>query len=192
LELQYDYLTAYFDFFNPSGPTVALKIAKKYKTYPILKKRKLFEEIEEQVFEATPNTKPEHELGKENQIPVREMTNLAATEPSLDFSVESKKIDIRYQNMRSCTVNFYGMDLELLFSTSPFLSEGDSKFLFVSPNFSLNVDLPEGVSSMIVDLPKQFHNANVFVEVVGQGHGVSRVQPYYSHSLSVQVIENYG
>ena len=35
--LQYDYLTAYLDFYNPDGPKVAGAIAKKYKNYPIAK-----------------------------------------------------------------------------------------------------------------------------------------------------------
>jgi hypothetical protein len=45
---------------------------------------------------------------------------------------------------------------------------------------------------MSVPIPAQFNNANIFVEVVGPGAGLTRVQAYYSNSVSVQVIENYG
>ena len=38
------------------------------------------------------------------------------------------------------------------------------------------------------DLPVS--NINMFIEILAAG--VSRSQPYYSHSLTVQVIENYG
>jgi len=41
-------------------------------------------------------------------------------------------------------------------------------------------------------LPDYFKNTNAFVEVVAGAAGLSRSQPYYSHSLVVQVMENYG
>jgi len=41
-------------------------------------------------------------------------------------------------------------------------------------------------------LPDYFKNTNAFVEVVAGAAGLSRSQAYYSHSLVVQVMENYG
>ncbi len=41
-------------------------------------------------------------------------------------------------------------------------------------------------------MPPQFLNANVFVEVVGPGQGLIRVQPFYDNSITLQMIENYG
>jgi hypothetical protein len=40
------------------------------------------------------------------------------------------------------------------------------------------------------DLPKSLHNENVLVEIVGAGQ--TKTQAYYSNSLSLQVIENFG
>jgi hypothetical protein len=188
--LQYDYLTAYLDFFNPTGPTKALAIAKKYKNYPIIKKRQLFEDVEQHLLEAQPNAVSDVKVGVAAVSRDREMQNLAATEPSLDFSIESQKIEIAYQNIKKCTVNFYRMDIELLFSTNPFIKD-DSSNLVVSPNFSIPLDkLPENKSSVSVDVPEQFRNANVYVEVLGAG--ASRCKTYYSNSLNVQVINNVG
>jgi hypothetical protein len=189
--LQYDYLTAYLDFFNAGGPTKALAIAKKYKNYPILKKRKLFEDVELQLLEAQPNAITDNKVGVADQSRDREMQNLASTEPSLDFSIESQKIEIAYQNVKKCTINFYRMDIELLFSTNAFIKDNDASFLFVAPNHSIPLDkLPENKNSIVVDVPEQFRNANVYVEVIGAG--ATRCKTYYSNSLSVQVIHQYG
>ena len=35
--------------------------------------------------------------------------------------MEAGKIDIAYENVSKVTVNFYVMDIELLFSTNPFI-----------------------------------------------------------------------
>ena len=40
------------------------------------------------------------------------------------------------------------------------------------------------------DLPKEYHNANVMVELVGGG--LRKSQAYYAHSLRLQVIDAYG
>jgi hypothetical protein len=190
-KLHYDYMFAYLSFFDPKGSTAdALQIAKKYRNYPVVKKRKLFEEIEQQILEAQPHAVTDVKSGVEGQSREREMANLAQTEPSLDFSVEAKEIDIAYQNVTKCTVNFYIMDLELLFSSSPFIKENDSAGLFVSPNFSQIVQLPKDKTSFKVAVPSQFSNANVYIEVLGQG--ATRCKTFYSNSLSVQVIEPYG
>ena len=41
-----------------------------------------------------------------------------------------------------------------------------------------------------VELPKDLHNKNVLVEITGGGQ--TKTQAYYSNSLAVQLIENYG
>ena len=48
--------------------------------------------------------------------------------------------------------------------------------------------LPSGIKA--IPLPEALRNKNVLVEVVAAGQ--TKTQAYYSHSLAVQVIENYG
>ncbi|MCH7688241.1 MAG: hypothetical protein IH899_16425 [Planctomycetes bacterium] len=50
--------------------------------------------------------------------------------------------------------------------------------------------LPKTKSSLTIPLPDEFHTSNVLVELIGSGQRKS--QAYYSHSLTVQTIENYG
>jgi len=189
--LQYDYLTAYLDFFNPAGPKVAGAIAKKYLAHPVVKKRKLFEEIDLQLKEAA-GVLIEEKKAAIDDSRERKLANLASTDPTLDFSIEGTRIEINYANLTKVTANYFVMDIELLFSSKPFIKDNDNDFLFVSPNFSQVIDLPAGKTTHVVDIPEKYRNANVYVELIGPGGGLSKCKTCYSHSLSVQVIENYG
>jgi len=152
----------------------------------------LFEEIERQLIETSPGEPIEYKTAMDESQRDREMSNLAATEPALDFTVEANKITLSYANLTTATVNFYVMDIELMFSSNPFLSNSEAKFLFVSPNHSLSLTLPKNQKESVVDFPDQFKNANVYIEVVAEGHGLTKLKSYYSNSLNVHTIENYG
>ena len=65
-----------------------------------------------------------------------------------------------------------------------------SQFSHIRPNATESVDLPEKETAFSVPLPGQFHNRNVLVEIIGGGQ--TKSQAYYSNSMAVQVIENYG
>jgi len=43
-----------------------------------------------------------------------------------------------------------------------------------------------------VDFPDTFKNANVYIEIVAEGHGLTKLKSYYSNSLNVHTIEKYG
>jgi hypothetical protein len=120
-----------------------------------------------------------------------QQTKLASTEPTFDFKVEAKQIDLTYQNLGEVTVNFYEMDIELLFSTNPFVQRFAGAFSWIRPNETRQVKLPgDGADSLSIGIPEKFHSSNVLVEIVGAGQ--TKTQTYYAHSLNVQVVENYG
>jgi len=50
LQLQYDYLAAYLDFFN-SEPTISRKLALHYEAYPVPRWNKLFAAVRQQIKE---------------------------------------------------------------------------------------------------------------------------------------------
>jgi hypothetical protein len=86
------------------------------------------------------------------------------------------------------------MDVELLFSRNPFVQQFSGQFSSIKPNLSQDVTLDAVAGktggSKAIPLPPALHNKNVLVEIVAEGQ--TRSQAYYSHSLAVQVIENYG
>jgi hypothetical protein len=115
---------------------------------------------------------------------------LAATEPAMELQVEAGKIRLDYRNLTGCALNFYPMDIELLFSRNPFLQEGAAQFAFIRPVLSRTVELPAGKDTATVDLPAEFKTRNVMVEAVGAG--LRKSQGYYANTLKVQTIEAYG
>ncbi len=183
--LPYDYFTAYLDLYEPD-PDVARELAAKYADYPVERWRKLFAAVGAQIDEIegkAPKVVDDKDRGEKQ-------TKLAATETALDFTVEAREITLNYQNLDSATVNFYMMDIELMFSRQPFVKDRGGQFAYIQPNHVRQVKLPAGKAALTVPLPKELHNRNVMVEVVAGGK--TRAEAYYSHSLVVQMMENYG
>jgi hypothetical protein len=115
---------------------------------------------------------------------------LAASEPVLELLVEAGQIKLSPRNLKTCTLNFYPMDIELLFSRSPFLQEGATQFSFIRPMLSRTVEIPANKDEVVVEMPAEFTTKNVMVEVVAAG--VRKTQAYYANTLKVQMIESYG
>ncbi len=205
--LQYDYFTAYLDLFS-NKPQVARTVSEKWLArleplqagdlipvnagpngqrvgYPVDQWRKLFSEVVAHLDEAEGRKAaddPDNDTDRQKK--------LAAKQPNFDITVESKQVTIDFQNLEHVTLNYYLMDIELLFSRNPFVKQDASRFAHIKPNQSVDVALPKGKTRHTVLLPPRFHNRNVLVEVRGQG--LVRSQAYYSNSLAVQVVEPYG
>ena len=183
--LQHDYFKCYTSFYA-NDTKAARAVADKYAEFPVDRWRNAFAEVRAQCDEID---------GKDLQIVDKEdkkqkQAALAATEPNLEFNVEARKININYQNLSDCRINYYLMDIELLFSGNPFVQEYAGQFAYIRPNKSETVALPAGKSALVVDLPKEYSSSNVMVEIVAGGAKKSRA--YYANSLAVQVVENYG
>jgi len=99
-------------------------------------------------------------------------------------------VKLKFQHLKSVRVNYYEMDIELLFSRNPFVQQFSGEFSFIRPNETAELKLPEGKPDVEFDLPARFHNSNVLVEITAAGE--TKRQTYYSHALNVQTIENYG
>ncbi len=190
--LQYDYFVAYTDFYRERTDH-AREVALRYQGHPVDRWRKRFENVLAQIAEI--DGAPAAVVDDESRA--QSHTRLAATEPSLDLKVEDRKVTVHYQNLPELTVRYYRMDVELLFSRNPFGKEFAGQFAFVQPTATRTVKLPPdaqapGPRAVTFDLPAEFRNANVLVEVAGAGSAVARSQAYYANSLAVQVIESYG
>lgn len=104
--------------------------------------------------------------------------------------MEARQLTIRHQNLATVQVNYYLMDVELLFSRNPFVQQFSGQFSSIRPNHSTTLALAQKATETKVPLPAELHNRNVLIEVTGGGQ--TRTQAYYAHSLAIQVIENYG
>jgi hypothetical protein len=183
--MQYDYFTAYIDF-SRGEPAKAKQIAARYADYPVKRWRELFANVVNQAEEIeNPDVKVADDKDR-TQV----QTAAAARSASLEFSIEGGQVKLDYQNLDRVTVNYYLMDVELLFSRNPF-AQGDSKqFGNIVPNVVEVVPLPEKGNRHTFPIPERLAGSNVLVEIAGGG--VTRSQAYYSNDLRVQLMENYG
>ena len=183
--MQFDYAAAYIAMFLEDGGG-ARDIAARYADHPVDRWRNSFVAITAQLDEI--ESADAKVIDKENRTETQ--TNLAATQPTFDFKVESKKVNLNYQNLKSVSINYYLMDIELLFSRNPFVQQYTGQFSYITPNKTTVVKLDDGANSTSFDLPKELHSSNVLVEINAAGQ--TKQQAYYSNSLNLQMIENYG
>jgi hypothetical protein len=183
--LQYDYCAAYIGF-SRGEPAKSKQIAAKYADYPVERWRELFANVVNQADEIE---RPEARVA-DDEDRTQVQTAQAARSPSLDFSLEGKQVRLDFQNLRSVTVNYYLMDIELLFSRNPFVQGESKQFENIVPNLVEVVELPEKGNRHTFAIPPQLAGGNVLVEIVGGG--VTRSQAYFSNELRVQLMENYG
>lgn len=138
--LQYDYLSCFFSFFS-ANPSDALSIARAYSsTEPLIHKRKLFIEVENQIQEmlsvfdveelmdeqskseaGSAATAKEAVVVRDEQDRARTMSNLASSEPVLDVQVVGKSLHIHHANVEEIRMNLYRMGIETQFSSAPFI-----------------------------------------------------------------------
>ena len=185
-KLQYDYMQSYFAFYT-GEVDVARRVAEGYVEHPVQRWRGRFQNVLAQLDEAAGGP-----LAGIQDPDDRETTQgqLAATEPVLDLDVEARRVALTYENVDSAEVSYREMDIELLFSTNPFLGADSGSFGAVKPNLAQTVALPAGGRTHAFDLPPEFQSSNVLVEV--RAGGVVRRETYFAGDLDVQTFENYG
>ena len=195
-QIQYDYFAAYTAFYGET-PGSARAIADKYKNYPVDRWRNLFVNVLAQVDEV------EGKAGGGAKVIDKEDRNqqqnaLATTEPTLEFTVDNRKVNLVYKNVPEVRINYYLMDIELMFSQNPFLAQsaggaggaGGGQFSLIKPNATSTLKLDSAKEASTFDLPKEYLTSNVMIEITAAG--VTRYQAYYANSLALQLAENYG
>ncbi len=188
-DMQYDYCTAYLDMYLDK-PEEAAAIAQKWADYPVVHWQNRFKEVLAQVEEIRGGDVQTVDEKNSQQ----KQAELAAKAPGFDFEVESQQVSLSYQNIEELTVNFYEMDIELLFSRKPFAQDELDGFSMIRPNLTQSVKLPAVTDNAPgkheFQLPAELKNKNVLVEIVAGDQTKSK--PYFANSLGVQLIESYG
>ena len=183
--LQLDYVRCYAAFFS-ERPETARPIAKRHVDHPVDRWRNRFRavlaQLDEAVGDAVATIDP-HDAGERQ-------AQLAAGEAGVELTVESGRLSLSYRGVTRVRVNYYRMDIELLFSREPFVQSQAERFSFITPTSSDEVDLPAGRNLHHVDLPAAYRTANTVIEVVAGSRRVARA--HYAHALDVQLGEAYG
>lgn len=183
--IQYDYCAAYLDLFNDE-PTRARAVAARYASYPVERWRNAFAAVLHQLDDAEGRGPKVADADSRGQ----QQTQLAANEPGFEFTLDGRKLDLTWQNVEAVRVNYYLMDVELLFSRTPFGQDFGGQFASVRPNASRDVRLPAGQNRLSLPLPDELARRNVLVEVAAAGK--TRALPSYANAMDVRLMENYG
>ena len=183
--LQYDYFQAYAAFYREDLSS-ARQIALTYADYPILRWQAAFANITNQLdeIEGKPMTAPNPKDRDKRQ------EQLASKEPHFQFKVVDGEIQLTHKNLTQVVLNYYEMDIEFLFSSNPFVTQGSDRFGIIKPNLSERRQWVDNNGTQTLALPESVHGKNVLIEIEGGGRMYS--QAHYSHKLDVQVAENYG
>ncbi|MFT7618480.1 MAG: hypothetical protein ACI97A_002123 [Planctomycetota bacterium] len=184
-QLQYDYLRAYLDFFTDDH-MLARPIAERHQNHSNPRWRKKFKSILSQLDEAEGKT--QESTVKTNSKSTQD--ELAAKQPSLDLKVDARNLIIGHQNVAQCTVSYFEMDIEFLFSTNPFVRNESGSFAYVRPNLQQVIVLDAKAETQVIPLPEKYRNSNLLVEV--RGAGIVKRQTVFANSLQVRMRENYG
>ncbi|HMF12438.1 MAG TPA: hypothetical protein VKE94_09035, partial [Gemmataceae bacterium] len=184
-KVQYDYCQAYLDLFSVE-PTKARGIVAKYAAHPVDRWRNAFASIANQLDEAEGKGPKIADVDDRTQ----RQGSLAASEPAFEFTLDAQTINLSWQNIDSVRVNYYLMDVELLFSRNPFVQQSGGRFSSIRPNSTRELKLPSGERKLAVKLPDDLAHENVLVEVVAAGK--TRALRYYASVMDVRMMENYG
>ena len=184
-QLQLAYLQCVLAFYQEDTAT-ARKIAAAHTKESVPRWRDKFNEVIAQLDEID-GKKPE---GAKEDDREQRQNQLAAAEPTLDFTVENREIRLKYHNVKDVVVNYYPMDLEFLFSTAPFVSSDTSRFRMITPNKTERVVLPADKETHTLPLPKEFFSSNVLVEITSAGK--TSAHAYYANELNVVLSEAQG
>ncbi len=202
IRIQYDYFDAYLDFYRGQYAHAA-KIAEQYAEYPVPRWAELFAEIAQQVADHqrllagssldVPDPNDPTRVGEEGVLTDRrgqQMAAQAALGPTLDLEVRDGRATVRYRGLESAQVNYYLMDIELLFSRNPFGSQAGDQIPAIQPNLSEPLDLSDNRGELVLKLPEAMRNRNVLVEVTAAG--ISRSSWLTASSLAVNLSEPVG
>ncbi|CAD8191051.1 unnamed protein product [Paramecium pentaurelia] len=190
--LQYDYLSAYLDLYigypNFDG---ARSICEKYLSYPVIEWRNLFYEVmnllaefdgdEDKIIEKQTD---EHQQKNQDQ---------ANKEEQLQFVVENDQIKITYSNLHSISIEHYLIDLEVIFSKNPFLSDQNyNNYTYTKPIHTSKHTLQfnQTQQQMIIQFPDNLKHKNQIIQIKGDTKIVSH--HYIETKLQINITENSG
>lgn len=202
-KIQYDYLNAYLSFCEGAYEQ-AKDLAAEYADYPVPRWRTLFDQVREHVAERSmilSGRSMQNELALvergdkaaqgilQNQREQRQ-ASAAAQSPSFALDVQGDKVALQYANLSEVELNFYLMDIELLFSRKPFVSRDRADAPVIKPNLVQRVELREQSGTYEIQVPKELQNKNLFLDVRSEGLNQSVVVT--ANALRVEVVEPFG
>jgi len=183
--VQVDYLRAWVAL-RQLDVKRAAKLAEAYKDYPLPRWQSRFRALTQAIAEA----QGAEVAGLDEPNRQQDLDQQAEQSPSLDLAVETGKLWLTAYAVGEVTLNLYPMDIELMFSRKPFLSEGATDFAVIRPALSQTLKIKANGEPEELTLPADYAKRNLMVEVVGKGRRAATA--WYANQLRVRLIQDYG
>ncbi len=195
--LQVAYFDAYLEFYR-GGYDRARAIASEYNNYPVTRWRDMFAAIIKQVdtrdeLLANRRNFDDAELTTDRASPTyrgERNDRGASVAAALEMNSVDGKIVVNYQQLEEIQVNYYEMDIELLFSRRPFVAMDGEEPPAIAPNQSSRIVCPAGSDTLEIDVPSELKNRNMIVEVTGGG--LSRSMVATAGQIRAEAVEAFG
>jgi hypothetical protein len=82
------------------------------------------------------------------------------------------------------------MDVEFLFSYSPFSRDYGKQFSYITPNKSEEKPLQADKTSVSFDIPADLLASNLLIEISSSGKKMAKT--YYANTMNIRLEENFG
>ena len=190
-KIQCDYIEAYIDFMTGFPDfTKATKICQEYLDYPILGWRNLFVEIANQLSEYQELEQSDTQLLEQNKLSKQAHADLS---PYLSAVIDKSNIKVSIRNQNKIYLEFYQIDIEVLFTQDPFETQLNSSLTNVLPFLSEShtVENKSDFQSINFEVPKNLQNLNLLIRVVDPTKQ-SVLLKYIPFHLEAVLNETYG
>jgi hypothetical protein len=204
-QLQYDYLDAYL-WMHRGQYERAEQVARRHRDHPIPRWKSRFDELlaqlqqrrslmqTEQLVLANEGDASKTIAEGSGDLAVidreRRQGDASEQQPEVIVRVEGDSLRVDHRNTKEAIVNFYGVDLELLFSKAPFVREDLKRMAMVRPTVTEAIQFDGSTGVGRVDLNENLRRQTLLVEVVA---GASRSTAlYYGGDLTTYVSESFG
>ena len=189
LLLQYHYMSAFLDFYTGAPDfKIARKIVADYINYPVITWRLMFLDMDQQLKEYDGIEVGDSKEEEERKESIRKKP--IQTEVQLTIALDGKEVVVDYNSITEITVKYYTIDLEILFSRTPFLTQNTEDFSYVQPRSTSIFTMDPKMKEYRITIPAEYSAKNVVIEV--SGGGLQKLVTYFSTSLKIQIFENYG
>ncbi len=204
-KLQYDYLNAYLAMHRQRYDQ-AEDIARKYLDHPVPRWSSRFTEVMSQLAQRRELNQVEKLVSVENDGEAKSIAegsgdlsvmdreqrqaNASEQQPEVIVRVEGDSLRIDHRRAKTVSLNFYGVDLEHLFSKAPFVREDLQRMAMVRPERTEQIKFDASTGVGRFDLDDNLRRQTLLVEVVA---GASRSTAlYYGGDMTTYVSESFG
>jgi hypothetical protein len=152
----------------------------------------MFNEIEDQLNEYDGKINFDEEINKEQEELSKKDKYKAESEEALNIEIKDQSINIIYKNISEIKVKYYLIDIEILFSRSPFVKKTKVDFGFIKPQKVdiIKLEKKQNEDKYILNIPEELKNKNFYLEI--SSGKIKENEIYYSTLLKYSVIESIG